>query len=76
MKKNMGSIDRALRLLGGLAIVILYFSGQITGTSAIVLGIVAILLIGTSLMAHCPAYPLFGWSTRKKEHKVVSTHGV
>jgi|WetSurMetagenome_2_1015567.scaffolds.fasta_scaffold125130_1 hypothetical protein len=74
MKKNLGSIDRTLRLLGAMAIIALYFTNQITGTAAIVLGIVAALLIGTSLTAHCPVYPLFGWSTRKKEQKAVTAH--
>jgi len=72
MKKNLGSIDRTLRLLGAMAIVILYLTDQINGTAAILLGVVAALLIGTSLVAHCPVYPIFGWSTCKKEHKVQS----
>ena len=73
MKKNLGSVDRAIRLLGAFAIVILYFTDQFSGTAAIVLGIMAALLIGTSLTAHCPVYPIFGFSTRKKDHKALST---
>lgn len=69
MKKNMGTVDRVVRLLGALAIIILYAAGQITGTAAIILGVVALLLIGTGLAGFCPAYPLFRISTVKKEPK-------
>ena len=69
MKKNMGNIDRVVRLLGALAIIILYATGQITGTAAIFLGIVALLLIGTSLTSYCPAYPLLRISTIKRTQK-------
>lgn len=67
MKKNMGTLDRGLRFLGALIIILLYVSGQITGTAAIVLGIIAALLLATSLMSFCPLYPLLGISTKSKE---------
>jgi hypothetical protein len=67
MKKNLGSIDRSIRLLGAMLIGILYFTGQITGTTALILGIVGILLAGTALLAFCPVYPIFDLSTRKRE---------
>jgi len=70
MKKNIGSTDRVLRLLGAMVIAILYGTAQITGTVAIVLGIIGVLLLVTSLMAYCPVYPLFGFSTRKMEKKL------
>jgi len=39
MKHNMGSIDRALRVLAAVVIGILYFTNQITGIAAIILGV-------------------------------------
>jgi hypothetical protein len=65
MKKNMANIDRGLR--AGLAIIvgILYFTGQLTGTAAIILGIVAVIFLATSIVGFCPAYALFGLSTLK-----------
>lgn len=66
MKKNMGSADRAVRIVIALAIGFLYFSGRIGGTLAIVLGIVALAFLVTSLVGWCPGYLPFGLSTCKK----------
>ena len=38
MTKNMGTIDRAVRVLIAVAVAVLYFTGQIGGTLAAVLG--------------------------------------
>ena len=65
MKLNMGSIDRTIRLAVAAIIAVLYVTGQITGTVAIVLGIVAIAFVVTSLIGWCPGYLPFGISTRK-----------
>jgi len=65
MKTNMGTTDRTIRLIIAVIIAALYFSGQIGGTVAIVLGIVAIAFVVTSLVGWCPAYLPFGISTRK-----------
>jgi hypothetical protein len=65
MTKNMGTADRAIRILIALAIAVLYFTHKISGTLAIVLEIVAIAFIVTSLVGWCPSYVPFGISTRK-----------
>ncbi len=65
MTKNMGTADRAIRTLIALAIVVLYFTGKISGTVAILLGIVAVAFLVTSLTGWCPSYLPFGLSTRK-----------
>lgn len=67
MPKNMGSMDRTLRLLVVVAIAIAYFMGQISGTLALVLGVVALVFLLTSLIGTCPAYLPFGLSTRGKK---------
>lgn len=56
MKQNMGSLDRLIRTLLAVLIVILYFTGQITGLAAIILGIVAVIFLATSLIGFCPLY--------------------
>lgn len=66
MTKNMGTADRVVRILIALAIAVLYFTGTISGTLAIVLGIVAIAFLLTSLVGWCPSYLPFGLSTRKR----------
>lgn len=67
MKKNMGSADRVIRILLAVVIAILYFTNQISGTTAIVLGVLAIVFIATSFISFCPLYLPFGLSTCKKE---------
>ena len=64
MKANMGNIDRVIRVIIALLIAIFYFTGQISGTAAIVLGIVAIAFVLTSAIGVCPAYLPFGFSTK------------
>jgi hypothetical protein len=56
MKKNMGTIDRSIRILLAIAVFILYKTGSITGFVAIILGILAIVFIITSLIGFCPLY--------------------
>jgi Na+(H+)/acetate symporter ActP len=67
MKKNMGSADRIIRVLVAIAVVILYLTNQISGTTAIILLILAGIFILTSLAGFCPLYWPFGISSRKKE---------
>jgi hypothetical protein len=66
MKPNMGTIDRVVRVLVAVVIAVLYFTEQITGTAAIILGALAAIFILTSLMSFCPLYLPFGLSTRGK----------
>lgn len=66
MKKNMGNIDRALRVIVALVVAVLYFTGLISGTVAIILGILAAVFILTSLVGTCPLYLPFGLSTKKE----------
>jgi hypothetical protein len=66
MKQNMGTTDKIIRLAVVAIIAVLYFTGQITGTAAIVLGIVAVAFLVTSLIGWCPTYVPFGISTKKK----------
>ncbi|MBS1795392.1 MAG: DUF2892 domain-containing protein [Acidobacteria bacterium] len=67
MKVNMGSIDRAIRVIFAVLVAVLYFTGQIGGTVAIVLGILAAVFVLTSLIGFCPLYLPLGISTRKKD---------
>ena len=56
MKKNMGTIDRVIRILLAIVFIVLYLNGSITGVAAIILGIVAFVFIVTSLIGFCPLY--------------------
>ena len=65
MKKNMGTTDRSLRTLLAVVVAVLYFTGTISGTTALVLGIVAAVFLLTSLVSFCPLYAPFGLKTCK-----------
>ena len=64
--KNVGTLDRVIRLLAVAAVIGAYGLGLIGGTLALVLGVVAVVLLLTSLTATCPAYMPFGLSTRPR----------
>jgi len=66
MKKNMGTIDRVLRVTVAVIIGILYLTGQISGLAAIVLGVIAVIFVATSLVSTCPLYVPLGITTRKE----------
>ena len=66
MTKNVGTVDRIVRFVIAGAIAILYFTGVITGAPAIILGILAVVLLATSIVGFCPLYVPFKLSTAKK----------
>jgi hypothetical protein len=65
MKKNMGTIDRLLRVLVAMAIIALYYFAVISGLLATILLIIAAVFILTSFISICPLYYLFGIRTYK-----------
>ena len=67
MTKNMGTIDRVIRVTLAIIVAVLYFTGQITGIAAIILGIIALVFIVTSAIGFCPLYVPFKISTIKKK---------
>jgi hypothetical protein len=64
MVKNVGSTDRMLRIVVGLALLSLVF---ILDGSARWFGLIGLVLIGTALVGWCPSYAPFGISTVKKQ---------
>jgi Na+(H+)/acetate symporter ActP len=67
MKQNMGSIDKLVRVFVALVIAVLYFTDQITGTAAIILGLFAVVFLLTSAIGFCPLYLPLKLSTIKKK---------
>ena len=56
MQKNMGFIDRIVRVIAALAVGVLFLLGEISGLAAIILGIFAVVFLLTSVMGSCPLY--------------------
>ncbi len=62
----MGTTDKMIRIVIAIVLGILYYTGTITGTLALVaLGLAAIFVL-TSLISFCPLYLPFGINTCKK----------
>ncbi|MBT8349678.1 MAG: DUF2892 domain-containing protein [Deltaproteobacteria bacterium] len=59
MKKNVGSVDRAIRIIAGLLIIFIgiYFKSW--------WGVIGLLPIATAALGWCPAYLPFGISSCK-----------
>lgn len=66
MKKNMGLADKIIRITVAALIAVLYFTNVISGTVALVLGVLALVFVLTSFISFCPLYLPFGINTRKK----------
>ena len=65
MKRNIGTIDRALRVLAGIALVVVGFA-VLEGTAGIVVGVIGLIPLGTGVIGWCPLYSLFNLRTRKQ----------
>ena len=65
MKKNMGAVDRAIRIVVAAGIVILLVTNILSGTLGIILGILAVVFLLTSTVGFCPLYFPFTFSTCK-----------
>ena len=69
MKLNMGLVDRIIRAVIVLIIVVLFLAKAISGTLALVLGIIAVLFFLTSFIGWCPTYHILGISSMTKKEK-------
>lgn len=67
MKKNMGTTDRMIRIIVAVIIGILYYTGFISGTLAIVLLVLGGIFLLTSFVNFCPLYVPFGITTLKSK---------
>ena len=65
MKKNMGNIDRVIRIIIVAIIAMLYWKGIIGGTLAYTLIAVAVIFLITSFISFCPLYSIVGLNTCK-----------
>lgn len=61
LSKNVGSIDRILRIVVGAALLVAFFLLPEAGYRWFLL--IGIVPLATGLMGSCPAYSIFGLST-------------
>lgn len=68
MKKNVGTIDKLIRIAIAAIIAILYLTHVISGTLGIVLLILSAILVITSFVGICPLYMPLGLSTKRRDN--------
>jgi len=67
MKKNMGTIDKVIRILVAVVLVVLFFTHVISGVLGVILLVLSAVFVVTSFLGFCPLYLPFGLNTNKKE---------
>ncbi|WP_338359911.1 DUF2892 domain-containing protein [Yeosuana marina] len=67
MKKNMGALDKSLRVLLAILIAMLYYLDVIQGTLAYILMAFAIIFLITSFVSFCPLYTILGINTCRRK---------
>ena len=63
MEKNVGTIDRTIRGIAGIVLVLAFFLDAIQGVPAIVGLNFGIVMIGTAVIGWCPSYTGIGINT-------------
>lgn len=66
MIKNIGGVDRLIRLGVAIGVFILIATEVLSGIPAWIFGVGAIIMVATSASGTCPMYLPFGISTRPK----------
>ena len=58
MQANVGTLDRALRIIAGLVLIALAATGTVGWW-----GFLGVIPLATGIFRFCPAYPLLGMNT-------------
>ena len=65
MGRNVGSVDKTIRLVAGIVLLALAFLGLggLSTTAGIVAAVVGVILLATGLLNFCPLFKIFGISS-------------
>ncbi len=63
MTSNVGAVDRGIRFVLGVVLIVLGLTHVLTGTTAIVGYVVGAIALVTGLVRYCPAWSIFGINT-------------
>jgi hypothetical protein len=63
MKHNIGTVDRAIRAIAGIAALAVWSLGLVEGALGIIALVVGVVLIATAVIRWCPPYALLGINT-------------
>ena len=67
MKANMGSLDKAIRVILAIVFAMLYITKTVEGTAGLVLLVLGGVFLLTSIISFCPLYTFLGMNTCKKK---------
>ena len=67
MKSNMGSADKAIRIVLAIVFAGLYITKLVEGTVGLALLVIGGVFLLTSILSFCPLYTLFGMNTCEKK---------
>ena len=67
MKPNMGTLDRTIRAIVGIALIALWSFDLLQGVPAIIALAVGVVLLLTALLRWCPPYSLLGINTGARD---------
>ena len=67
MKANMGTLDKAIRIIITIVFATLYITKTVEGTLGMILLVLGGVFLLTSIINFCPLYAIFGWSTTKNK---------
>jgi len=68
--RNLGNKDRIIRTVIALAVLVSWAFGTISGTIGIILGVLAIMILGTATTARCGVNYWINTSTIPEEERV------
>ncbi len=69
MKKNVGTIDRIIRIIFALGILVLFLTHKLTGGVALFFGLAAVMMLFTGTTSFCPCYVRLNIKTVKEDEK-------
>ena len=63
MKKNMGNLDRMVRVLLSIVFAVLFFTGTVSSALGMILLAAGGVFLATSVISFCPLYTVLGINT-------------
>jgi len=67
MKKNLGPLDRFIRLVAGNVLIFMTLFGLLAGKGNNWFFVVGVFMLGTSFFAFCPIYALLALSSNRRD---------
>lgn len=69
MAKNLGNLDKTIRIMVAISVAALFYSEVIPDTMALIVFLPIGILLVTGFSGFCPLYTAFGLSSCKKPRK-------